>query len=132
MDAKTAVKTCFRKYATFSGRAARSEYWWFALFLIVAQIVLSVVDAAMWHNAQMHVGPNYIDYVQQGGPLGALFWLATIVPLLAAGARRLHDTNRSGWWQLLWFVPLFGTIILIVLLAQGPRDGNRFGDPVLA
>lgn len=106
MNFTDAVKTCFRKYADFSGRAKRPEYWWFFLFLVLASFVFDML----------------------GDVIYVLFSLATLLPSLAAGARRLHDTNRSGWWQLLWIVPIIGWIIAIVFLAQqGDAADNRFG-----
>ena len=90
-----AIKVCFNKYADFYGRATRSEYWWFFLALVLGSIVTSIVSNA----------------------LCSLFGIATLLPILAAGSRRLHDTNRSGWWQLLSLVP-FGVIVVIVFLAQ--------------
>jgi uncharacterized membrane protein YhaH (DUF805 family) len=99
------IKTCFSKYADFDGRAQRSEYWWFILFIILAGIVLSAIS----------------------NTIGMLFSLATLVPSIAAAARRLHDTNRSGWLQLIALIPLIGWIILIYLLAQeGSTGSNRF------
>jgi uncharacterized membrane protein YhaH (DUF805 family) len=108
MDFSQAVQTCIRKYADFNGRAARPEYWWFFLFLLVVGVLLRFAS-----------------------PLLALvFHLAMLVPSLAAGARRLHDTNRSGWWQLVWLVPLIGWIVMIVFLAQeGTRESNAYGTP---
>jgi uncharacterized membrane protein YhaH (DUF805 family) len=96
MDFQTSVKTCFSKYVDFSGRASRPEFWWFFLFCFIASVVLSIISQS----------------------LSGLFSLATLLPSLAVGARRLHETNRSGWWQLLWFVPIIGWIIIIVFLAQ--------------
>lgn len=98
------IEQCFKKYATFEGTASRSEFWWFMLFLIVAGAV--------------------IGYVSE--PVGLLFNLGTIVPSFAAGCRRLHDTDRSGWWQLLWFVPVIGWIVLLVFLVQDTRP-NGYG-----
>jgi uncharacterized membrane protein YhaH (DUF805 family) len=96
MTFQESIRTCFTKYADFSGRAVRSEYWWFALFLVIASLVTQAIHPI----------------------LGIIFCLGTIVPSLAAAARRLHDTNRSGWWQLIAFLPVIGIIILIVFLAQ--------------
>jgi len=98
------IKTCFNKYVDFSGRASRSEYWWFVLFIFLGSIVLSLVS-------------HWLQY---------LFALGTLLPSLAAASRRLHDTGRSGWWQLICLVPLIGWIILIVFLAQegSTRDGE--------
>ncbi|MFZ6689734.1 DUF805 domain-containing protein [Undibacterium sp. SXout11W] len=96
MNFQDSIKTCFNKYASFEGRASRSEYWWFALFtFLVAYIGMSL---------------SYTLYV--------LIALALVVPSTAAATRRLHDTNRSGWWQLIALLPIVGIIILIVFLAQ--------------
>ena len=99
------IKTCFGKYAHFEGTASRSEYWWFFLFLFLAASFIGVFSTTL----------------QMG------FNIATLLPSLAVGARRLHDTDRSGWWQLLYFVPLVGWIVLIVFWAQESRP-NRYGN----
>jgi len=99
------IKTCFSKYARFDGTASRSEYWWFVLFLFLAGMFFGVFSEK----------------------LGLAFNLLTLLPSLAAAARRLHDTDRSGWWQLLVFVPLIGWIVLIVFLAQESR-ANRYAN----
>ncbi len=96
MTFQDSVRICFTKYADFSGRASRSEYWWFALFIIVVSLVTS-----MFSNL-----------------VSGLFSLATLLPSIAAAARRLHDTNRSGWWQLIVLVPVVGLVVLLVFLAQ--------------
>ena len=107
-----AISLCFAKYATFAGRATRPEYWWFYLFTFLLTQGLAVIEAV----------------VGSPGILSGLASLAVLVPMLSAGARRLHDTDRSGWWQLLWFVPLVGWIVVIVFLCQRGTDGaNRFG-----
>ncbi len=98
------VHTCFRKYATFEGTAPRSEYWWFFLFNFIASMVLAAISTK----------------------LSYAYSLAALLPGIAAATRRLHDTDRSGWWQLLYFVPLIGAIVLIVFLAQESRP-NRYG-----
>ena len=103
MNFSEAVQTCFSKYADFKGRASRPEYWWFILFIVVVGLLLSGVS---------HV-------------LSGLFTLATLIPSLAAAARRLHDTNRSGWWQLICLVPLVGWIVLVVFLAQEGQAGDN-------
>ena len=90
------AKRPLQKYADFSGRAPRAEYWWFFLAIIVAYLVISIVESI--------VGINKMVFGVYG-PLAALLWLATLVPSLAVGVRRLHDTNRSGWLILLPIVP---------------------------
>ena len=91
-----AVKACLRKYADFNGRATRTEYWWFFLAVLLGSAITSLIALRIY----------------------ALFSLLTLLPLIAVGARRLHDTNRSGWWQLLALVP-FGVFVVIIFLAQG-------------
>jgi uncharacterized membrane protein YhaH (DUF805 family) len=99
MTFQESVTVCFRKYADFNGRATRPEYWWFFLFLFVASVAISYVSST----------------------LSIVFTLATFVPAIAAATRRLHDTNRSGWWQLIGLVPLIGINVLIVFLAQDSK-----------
>lgn len=102
------IKLCFAKYADFNGRAKRPEYWWFALFCFIGALLLEVAG----------------DYVSW------LFSLATLLPSLAAGARRLHDMNKSGWLQLIWLIPIIGWIYLIYVLAQpGDAADNQYGAP---
>ncbi|MET0355152.1 MAG: DUF805 domain-containing protein [Cellvibrio sp.] len=96
MNFQDSIKICFTKYADFNGRASRPEYWWFFLFCLLASCALSIFS--------------------QG--LSGLFSVVTLLPSLAVGARRLHETNRSGWWQLLWLVPVIGWIVVIIFLAQ--------------
>lgn len=111
MDFVTAIKTCLTKYVGFADRARRSEYWYFALFLVIVSLAL---DAAELQQVSM------------------FFSLVTLLPAIAVGVRRLHDTNRSGWWLFLLLVPLVGSIVLIVWFAsRGTPGPNRFGDDPL-
>ncbi|RPE66280.1 uncharacterized membrane protein YhaH (DUF805 family) [Pacificibacter maritimus] len=108
MDFQTAVKTCFQKYATFTGRARRSEFWWFVLAITIASVLISAIS----------------DFAS------IIFSLATIVPSIAVAARRLHDIDKSGWWQLIGFIPVVGWIIVIIWYAkEGSTVANRFGAP---
>jgi uncharacterized membrane protein YhaH (DUF805 family) len=94
-----AVRVCVAKYSDFDGRATRSEYWWFFLAVLIGSAAASTDPM-----------------------LGVVFSVAAFVPMLAVGARRLHDTNRSGWWQLLVVVP-FGFIVVLAFLVQpGSRE----------
>ena len=133
-----------RRYAEFSGRSRRKEYWMYVLLLIIVGVVLGAVEAAL--GLDKTVGPY--------GPLSALLALATFVPSLAVGIRRLHDTDRSGWWMLIAVVPyalmvvlllsgnivLAGTVglvaaacaigLLVLMVLDGTKGPNRFGpDP---
>jgi uncharacterized membrane protein YhaH (DUF805 family) len=91
-----AKRPIVEKYADFTGRAPRAEYWWFLLGIVVAYIVLSILENILG------IGAMVFGFY---GPLTVLLWLATIVPSIAVGVRRLHDSGRSGWWMLLPFVP---------------------------
>lgn len=103
-------------YATFSGRARRSEYWWFALTSVIVSVVLNIVSS-------ISDGMNAI-----AGLVGLVYWLGTLIPSLAVAVRRLHDTGRSGWMLLLALIPLVGAIILIVFLASDSAKGtNKYG-----
>ncbi len=111
-----AVRSVLTQYATFSGRARRAEYWWFALFSVVVVLVAAIIDVAI------------------GFPLVQLVVsLGLIVPGLAVGVRRLHDTDRSGWWLLLGLVPFGGIVLLVFYCLEGLRGPNRYGpDPKAA
>jgi uncharacterized membrane protein YhaH (DUF805 family) len=124
MNMIEAVKAVFSKYATFEGRARRSEYWWFVLFNLIVSIILTVV---LGGGRGMGAGG-----MMGGGLLANIWSLAMLLPSLAVGARRLHDIGRTGWWQLIWFIPVIGWIVLIVFFAsRGTVGTNRFGaDPV--
>ena len=98
------ISTCFSKYAAFEGRAPRSEFWWFFLFTFLVSMATGIVSDA----------------------LSGLFSLGVLLPSLAVGARRLHDTDRSAWFLLLWLVPLIGWIVLLVWAAQEGKEPNRF------
>ena len=98
------ISVCFKKYVGFDGRAARSEFWWFALFTFLVSLALGIISQS----------------------LSSLFSLAVLLPSLAAGSRRLHDTDRSAWFLLLWLVPVIGWIILIVWAIQEGKEPNRF------
>ncbi|MGW1073069.1 DUF805 domain-containing protein [Streptomyces sp. NPDC002537] len=101
-----------KKYTAFSGRAGRQEFWMFTLISFVISIVVAVVDAAL--------GTSPL--------LGALYSLAVLLPSIAVGIRRLHDTGRSGWWLLIGLIPFVGIIVLVVLWAldSTPHD-NAYG-----
>jgi uncharacterized membrane protein YhaH (DUF805 family) len=115
----TAVKAVFKKYAVFSGRSLRSEFWYWVLFTFLASIVLSIIDSALF---------DYSSF-SSSGPLDSIFSLATLIPSLAVGARRLHDTGKSGWWQLLAFT-VIGLIPLVIWFCQeGTKGKNSYGGP---
>ena len=106
----TAISTCFKKYATFSGRARRSEYWYFFLFTAVVSTVLGLI----FKNQTM---------------ISTLFSLATIVPTLAVSWRRMHDIGKAGAWSLIILIPILGAIIFWIWCAKNGEEGaNEFGE----
>lgn len=134
-----------RRYAEFSGRSRRKEYWMYILLLIIVTLVVSFVEGLLGLNGM--IGGLY-------GPVSALLVLGTLIPSLAVGIRRLHDTNRTGWWMLVGIVPyvasaallysgnlvLAGTLgfvalgaailLLVFMVLEGTKGPNRFGpDP---
>jgi uncharacterized membrane protein YhaH (DUF805 family) len=117
MSFAEAVKTCLSKYATFAGRARRSEYWWFVLFNVIVSIVAAIIDGAAGTDLEN----------SSTGVVGGIVALALILPSLAVTARRLHDTGRSGWWILIGIIPLIGAIILIVFACQDSDGVNQYG-----
>ncbi|HST49278.1 DUF805 domain-containing protein [Jatrophihabitans sp.] len=111
MSFADAVRSVLSKYVVFSGRARRSEFWWFALFAGILYIVAGIIDAALGNQV-----------------LGLLVGLALLLPSLAVTVRRLHDTGRSGWWILIGLVPFLGAIVLLVFEVQDSQPGtNDYG-----
>ncbi|MEI7450462.1 MAG: DUF805 domain-containing protein [Desulfomonile sp.] len=107
-----------KKYAVFGGRARRREYWSFALFNVLISIVLAIID--------------YVTgtFRPAGGMglLGTLYGLAVLIPSIAVSVRRLHDTDRSGWWLLIGLIPIIGAIILLIFVLKDSQPGeNQYG-----
>jgi uncharacterized membrane protein YhaH (DUF805 family) len=104
-----------KKYVVFDGRAGRPEFWWFQLGNVIAYAVLAIVGRVVLGSAG-------------GTDLAGLYALAVLLPGIAVGIRRMHDTDRSGWWVLIGIIPIVGWIIYIVLCAsRGTAGPNRFG-----
>lgn len=112
-----------KRYTQFNGRASRSEFWWFQLFIVIVSIPLYVLGFIAGYT-----GSQTLALASTG--LSAVMWLALIVPLIAVTVRRLHDTDRSGWWYLLMLVPFVGLVVLVFMLLPGTAGDNRFGSPV--
>ena len=102
------IQTCYKKFFDFSGRASKSEYWWFQLYTIIIY---------------------GMQFVFQGDLVlvFSILVIANIIPLYAAGVRRLHDTDKSGWMALISVIPLIGLYIIVLLIADGTKGKNRFG-----
>lgn len=106
-----------RKYAVFSGRARRKEYWYFTLVSMLISFGLSYIEG--W----LGVFPE-TEY----GVLSLIYLLIVIIPTTAVGVRRLHDVGRRGWWYLLNLIPFVGTIIVLIFLVQDSQPGdNQYG-----
>lgn len=99
-----------KQFADFKGRARRKEYWMFYLFYVIFYIGLSIVDMVLG---------TFI--------LTLIFAIALLIPSISIAARRLHDTGRTGWWQLILFVPLIGVIVMLIFLIQDSHDDNQYG-----
>lgn len=105
-----AISTCFAKFFDFEGRATRSEFWWFYLFTVLLSWASILVD------------PSQV--------LSSVINLVLLAPVVSAGSRRLHDTGRSGWWQLL-MLTIIGIVLLIIWWAiEGSNESNKYGSPV--
>ena len=105
------------KYAVFSGRARRREYWMFVLFNVIIALVLTIIE-------------GIADAGSEGSrsTLATLYGLAVLLPGLAVSVRRLHDTGRSGWWLLIGLIPIIGTIVLLIFMIQDGRPtDNQYG-----
>jgi len=102
------IQTCYKKFFDFSGRASKSEYWWFQLYNTILYILTFVFqnDLAL---------------------LFSILVIANLIPVFAAGVRRVHDSNKSGWWILISFVPIIGLYIIVLLITDGSKGKNRFG-----
>jgi len=101
-----------KKYAVFTGRARRTEYWMFTLINVIIYFALGFIEGV----------------IGTGSLLSGIYSLGVLVPGIAVGIRRLHDTNRTGWWLLIGLIPLVGAIVLIIFMAQDSQSGdNQFG-----
>ena len=106
-----------RKYAVFSGRARRQEYWMFVLSNVIIVVFLGIID-----------GMADSDSEGSRSTLTTLYVLATLIPFLAVGVRRLHDTGRSGWWMLIGVIPIIGAIVLLIFIIQDSQlMDNQYG-----
>lgn len=121
------IKSVFSKYATFTGRASRSEYWYFTLFNIIAStllLLLGIAIGAATGGSDGVPGGLIVGYI-----LYIIYGLGVLIPSLAVAVRRLHDTNNSGWLILLGLIPCVGGIVLLVfMILQGTNGENKYGD----
>ncbi len=118
MTFQESVQSVLTNYAKFDGRARRSEYWWFVLFNVIVSIVAGILD-------------QILIAIIGFGFIGIIASLALLIPGLAVAIRRLHDTDRSGWWLLIILVPVLGFLAMIYFtVLEGTKGENRFGPKV--
>lgn len=102
---------CLKKYATFSGRARRKEFWMFALFSCLIAVICMVLDSA----------------IGTGKWIGNIYSIAVFIPSLAVSCRRLHDIGKSGWWMLIGLVPIVGILLLVYVCKDSVQGENQYG-----
>jgi len=119
-----------RKYAVFSGRSRRKEFWYFTLFDVIVGVLVGIVGLILLPS----VGAGPFSLSLGAVALPAIYGLLVLIPSLAVLVRRLHDTGRTGWWWLVGFVPVFGEIVLLVFMLQDSEAAaNEYGpNPKLA
>ena len=124
-DFTGSVKICLNKYAEFTGRAPRSELWWWLLFTLMLDIGVTIIAYLL----DAPGGGHFFLHTLRG-----LLALALLLPGLGVAVRRMHDINKSGWWLLLALVPVFGAIVVLIFYClPGTPGANRFGpDPLAA
>ncbi len=105
MTIQESVKTCIRKYADFTGRATRAEYWWWVLATTIVSLAISAIDSFV----------SAVSGAYFYSPFSTIYSLAILLPNLAVTARRLHDTGKSGWWQLVWFAIAILAVIPVIV-----------------
>ena len=119
------IDTIKNRYAKFDGRASRSEYWFYTLFYLIIAIAVGMVDTA-FVNPMLGASAAQAG---EGGILQIILALALLVPSIAVGVRRLHDTGRSGWWLLIGLIPIVGALVLIYFYVTDSQAGsNQFGE----
>jgi uncharacterized membrane protein YhaH (DUF805 family) len=119
-----------KQYADFGGRARRTEFWMFVLVNVIISVILGIIDTATG-TAGFYAADGMAGY--SPGILSGIYALAVLIPSIAVTVRRLHDTDRSGWWFFIQLIPLVGAIVMLVFTClEGTRGPNRFGpDPKL-
>ena len=108
MNFTESIQTCYKKFFDFSGRASKSEYWWFQLY----QLIIYVLSLIFQSDLAL---------------LFSILVIANLLPLCACGVRRIHDSDKSGWFVLLSFIPIIGLYVFVLLVQDGSKGKNRFG-----
>ena len=113
MSFADAIRSVFSQYVGFTGRARRSEFWYWTLFQIILGVIASILDRAIFDR--------------NNGAFSVVVGLALLLPSLAVAVRRLHDSGRTGWWLLIGLIPVIGTIVLIIFYVQDSQGDNKYG-----
>ena len=113
MSFADAIRSVFSQYVGFTGRARRSEFWYWTLFQIILGVIASILDRAVFDR--------------NSGAFSVVVGLALLLPSLAVAVRRLHDSGRTGWWLLIGLIPVIGTIVLIIFYVQDSQGDNKYG-----
>ena len=128
-----AIKLGFVRYVAFTTRLSRSEYWWWILFVLFADVIVVIVGSLLFGPSIERSDTGIARQVYDGGVLAVIFYAAILVPTIAVSCRRLHDIDKSGWWLLLVFIPIIGSFILLYwFVIRGDDGDNRFGADPLA
>ncbi|MBS9478622.1 DUF805 domain-containing protein [Ancylobacter radicis] len=123
-----AISSVLGQYASFTGRAPRSEYWWWVLFSVLVNIATSVLDTALFGAVSLLAYGEINAFT----PISTLVGLALLIPSIAVAARRFHDLDRSGWWLLIGLTGIGALVIFFWFMVRGTRGPNRFGHDILS
>lgn len=137
MDFQTSIKTCFTKYAKFSGRASKSECWWFLIFCFILNFVMALLDSIIFNDLRPMIIFSsffpvfYFLSFQGGGILGGITALVLFIPSIAVISRRLHDGEEpeSGWMQLIALTAIGIPALIVLMLRKGSKEDNFYGNP---
>ena len=113
MNFTQSIEVCFKKFSVFDGRSRKSEFWWFQLFYVIVLVIGMILDSLLGYTEIFY----WVGYI------------ICLLPALAVGSRRLHDTNRTGWWQLL-YLTFIGVVVLIVWWVADGGKKNKYGAPI--
>jgi len=124
------IITAYLRYAQFTGRSGRLEFWYFTLFVLIVSGILAILDNAMFGGSSIVGGAGW-SMSSGFQPLTSIFGLVSLVPSIAVSVRRMHDLGKSGWWVAVALIPLIGWIWLLILAASpGQPEANAHGEPV--
>lgn len=128
-----ATISALKNYVNFAGRASRGDYWWYILGYVIVVVILAIVDTTVFGGGQTTMDTTEgMNVSYNAGPLAAIWIIGNIIPLISIAIRRLHDSDRSGWFYLLVLIPLVNFYVLYLTIIKGTAGANRFGADPLA